>query len=988
MSSKVTALNVAFEDDNTQEALVYSGETTLAPCQPIMWNLSGTPIKFSATSVSLPNLLGFTERHQTITVMKLYSSKSIDELRFEDYKYLNANNYKRVVTKKPSPTRPGPSTPYIPTTTTYRPLSPSYSPTSPSYSHCPTSPSYFLTLPSYSYSPTSPSYSPTSPSYSPSSPSYSPASPSYSPYSYSSAVSYSECTPDEHRARSSGFRSSLASASAGSSGKTTASSSFKRGKKRKKQEWNTFTPWSGMIDPHSIDDCSWVTTDIEVKINESNKDVQLIGKKGMVSRVSGNVCTVCLYDERRVVSIPIHTVDLTELNKQDKCKVILGDNSGRTGVLINIDDSDGIIKMDWTDQLKILPLKFLAKHVTEPVHSIETSSKGKQNNQQVGNLFKSSVKAAGPARSFETPSIKERNGQQTESLFSSSLEWVPSTPMSIDSCTEFPAALPSTSTHDFSLTPTTDFTSEANLDPAAVFSQPQPPVVGNEPTQTLTVSEGRQLTRALLESIIKCMQIQNSLYRLVLLKLGGCISGSSGQTYAVPEKAGAPEKPEAPSIESAVENQSDATKVLLCELKEPLQALMRCADIQRGLFQRLITVNVMTPEESTDLLVRTLSSCGNQETHREPQVNMLAVQCNLEDIMFKNKMKCSYARNPFTNKQVKASTSEDVVQHVSERQRSLSGTAVTSYSASSLRKLPHGRGSLKTAMGKIVYQGDWCKGKRHGKGECLIFSLPGNDQAVVEHGFYSGRWKNNMRHGRGKMMFSSGAVYEGHWQYDKMTGYGTLKLPDGTIQEGTWKDGSLDGCAQFTWPHGVTEYREYDTGRGQLSSCAIDMEAANKLSQIRSMRSKVSNVIECVTELKDEKLRLTEQLNMHKMEQAETSTQLHTALFEIRESFKEQLQRDCQKQQEDFEKKLKEAEESKSKSAEKVHNLEKELEESRSAVLCQICFVRRRDCIILPCSHMLYCRTCLAEHKRKGSSTCPTCRGPLNSEILCNLDHS
>lgn len=166
------------------------------------------------------------------------------------------------------------------------------------------------------------------------------------------------------------------------------------------------------------------------------------------------------------------------------------------------------------------------------------------------------------------------------------------------------------------------------------------------------------------------------------------------------------------------------------------------------------------------------------------------------------------------------------------------------------------------------------------------------------------------------------------------------------------------------------------------------MEAANKLSQIRSMRSKVSNIIECVTELKDEKLRLTEQLNMHKMEQAETSTQLHTALFEIRESFKEQLQRDCQKQQEDFEKKLKEAEESKSKSAEKVHNLEKELEESRSAVLCQICFVRRRDCIILPCSHMLYCRTCLAEHKRKGSSTCPTCRGPLNSEILCNLDHS
>ena len=71
------------------------------------------------------------------------------------------------------------------------------------------------------------------------------------------------------------------------------------------------------------------------------------------------------------------------------------------------------------------------------------------------------------------------------------------------------------------------------------------------------------------------------------------------------------------------------------------------------------------------------------------------------------------------------------------------------------------------------------------------------------------------RHGHGQMTFSSDAVYEGQWQFDKVTGYGTLKLPDGTIQEGTWKEGSLQGCALFTWPHGVTEYREYDTIRGR-----------------------------------------------------------------------------------------------------------------------------------------------------------------------------
>ena len=70
------------------------------------------------------------------------------------------------------------------------------------------------------------------------------------------------------------------------------------------------------------------------------------------------------------------------------------------------------------------------------------------------------------------------------------------------------------------------------------------------------------------------------------------------------------------------------------------------------------------------------------------------------------------------------------------------------------------------------------------------------------------------RHGHGKMMFSSGAVYEGQWQFDKMTGYGALKLPDGAIQRGTWREGFLHGCALFIWPDGVTEYREYDGGRG------------------------------------------------------------------------------------------------------------------------------------------------------------------------------
>lgn len=41
--------------------------------------------------------------------------------------------------------------------------------------------------------------------------------------------------------------------------------------------------------------------------------------------------------------------------------MIFGDDRECTGTLINIDAEDGIIKMDRNEQLKILPLKHLAK---------------------------------------------------------------------------------------------------------------------------------------------------------------------------------------------------------------------------------------------------------------------------------------------------------------------------------------------------------------------------------------------------------------------------------------------------------------------------------------------------------------------------------------------------------------------------------------------------------------------------------------------------
>ena len=78
--------------------------------------------------------------------------------------------------------------------------------------------------------------------------------------------------------------------------------------------------------------------------------------------------------------------------------------------------------------------------------------------------------------------------------------------------------------------------------------------------------------------------------------------------------------------------------------------------------------------------------------------NSMAVQYELEEIAFENRLECSYARNPFTSIEYRASTNKDVLRRVSGKRT----------------QLPHGQGSLRTVKGKLVYTGQWRKGKHSG----------------------------------------------------------------------------------------------------------------------------------------------------------------------------------------------------------------------------------------------------------------------------------
>lgn len=105
--------------------------------------------------------------------------------------------------------------------------------------------------------------------------------------------------------------------------------------------------------------------DIGVLVKDSHDEDHLIGRQGMIRSITGGMCSVYIPEIDRTVSVAGGNLEPTVPGKNDKVKVILGEDREMTGELISIDDKDGIVRMDADNQLKILQLRFLGKIASE-----------------------------------------------------------------------------------------------------------------------------------------------------------------------------------------------------------------------------------------------------------------------------------------------------------------------------------------------------------------------------------------------------------------------------------------------------------------------------------------------------------------------------------------------------------------------------------------------------------------------------------------------
>ncbi len=111
----------------------------------------------------------------------------------------------------------------------------------------------------------------------------------------------------------------------------------------------------------SLGGSDWYSPDIEVLVRDTHSDTGLCGQVGVIRGVTPGMCSVFLPDEDRTVSIAPDHLQPVQPERNDKVKVIAGEDRESTGVLLSIDSSEGVVKLDQSGDVKMLQLKYLAK---------------------------------------------------------------------------------------------------------------------------------------------------------------------------------------------------------------------------------------------------------------------------------------------------------------------------------------------------------------------------------------------------------------------------------------------------------------------------------------------------------------------------------------------------------------------------------------------------------------------------------------------------
>jgi transcription elongation factor SPT5 len=107
----------------------------------------------------------------------------------------------------------------------------------------------------------------------------------------------------------------------------------------------------------------WQEVGIEVTVSASFRGGAYASAKGVIKEVMlDQSCRVQFHDlSGEVAFVPNDAMEPVAPNKKERLRVVRGEHKGNNGTLIGVYGQDGIVKMEATQDIKILPMTMLAK---------------------------------------------------------------------------------------------------------------------------------------------------------------------------------------------------------------------------------------------------------------------------------------------------------------------------------------------------------------------------------------------------------------------------------------------------------------------------------------------------------------------------------------------------------------------------------------------------------------------------------------------------
>ena len=118
-----------------------------------------------------------------------------------------------------------------------------------------------------------------------------------------------------------------------------------------------------------------------------------------------------------------------------------------------------------------------------------------------------------------------------------------------------------------------------------------------------------------------------------------------------------------------------------------------------------------------------------------------------------------------------------------------------------------GEGIFYSAQKSMLYKGTFKNNFFEGNGQQTFQNF--DNHKIV----YEGQFKKGKREGKGKFNFGDGNYYEGDFINDKFNGQGYFKFKDGREYKGNWKDNEMNGKGTFKWDENKKYEGEYKDSR-------------------------------------------------------------------------------------------------------------------------------------------------------------------------------